>query len=201
MKRFLFAVALAFLTTSLSAQVTTNPIRYTWIATSCQNWNCAASALVLANGDKYVIVMPTGREDVPWIILKRVDEGSVFIPEDEPFSCEVFQETAAATATFDGMEACHSPMMLSVPDGRMVIASVTKCGTTTRRSRAEGAGYETERRLPAGRSAGFQPARSPECGRQDAGAPTPLGAPPTSLRVLSASRPGGARTGRRSRSA
>lgn len=135
MTRFLCAVVLVVTASVLNAQ-TTKPIRYTWIATSCETWNCAAAALVLANGDKDVLVLPTGQADTPWIILRRVEQGSVYIPEDEPFACEVFTSSAEATARFEGMERCHGPLMLSVPDGRMVIASLQTCGGGTSKRRA-----------------------------------------------------------------
>lgn len=136
MKRILLTVALVAFPSVLSAQETTKPIRYTWIATSCETWNCAAAALVLANGDKHVIVLPTGRDDVPWVTLRRVEEGSVYVPEDEPFTCDVYSAFGDASARFSAMENCHSPLMLNVPDGRVVIASLQKCGDDTGRRRA-----------------------------------------------------------------
>lgn len=133
MKGFVFAVVLAGISLVVNAEETTKPIRYTWIATSCESWNCAAAALVLADGDKHLIVLPTGRNEVPWVILRRVEEGSIYVPEDEPFSCEVFTTSAAATAHYDGLEGCRGGMMLSVPDGRMVVASLQKCDGLTKR--------------------------------------------------------------------
>jgi hypothetical protein len=84
---------------------------------------------VLANGDKNVIVLPTGQTDVPWVVLRRVEEGSVYIPDDEPFTCEVYTSSIPASVRFDEMDKCHGPLMLSVPDGRMVVASLQKCGS------------------------------------------------------------------------
>ncbi len=144
MHRTLCTAALAlvigsFLSVPLLAQQEpplTNPIRYTWIVTSCATWNCAAAALVMADGDKHVMALPTGRENRPWLILKRVEAGSVYIPEDEPFGCEVFETVAAATTHFDGLDGCHAPMILSVPDGRAVVTSAYECSganTTTKR--------------------------------------------------------------------
>lgn len=133
MKRFLFAVALAAISIGVNAEQTTKPIRYTWIATSCENWNCAAAALVLANGDKHVIVLPTGQNEVPWVILRRVEEGSLYIPDEEPFRCEVFTTSAEASAHFDGMEACRGAMLMSVPDGRLVVTALQKCDGLSKR--------------------------------------------------------------------
>ena len=130
MHRILCTAALAIiLSAPLSAQEppVTNPIHYTWIVTSCATWNCAAAALVMADGDKHVMALPTGREERPWLILKRVEEGSIYIPDDEPFGCEVFDTIAAATTHFGSIDACHAPMVLTVPDGRAVVTSAYEC--------------------------------------------------------------------------
>jgi hypothetical protein len=137
MKRVTLTAALVFLflTPLASAQIT-KPIRYTWIVTSCTNWNCAAAALVMANGAPNVIALPTGRDDRPWLVLKRVEEGALYIPDDEPFTCEVFTTVTDASNAFTVMDGCHAPMILSVPDGRSVVTSLSKCegGTSKRRA-------------------------------------------------------------------
>ena len=135
MKSFLLTAALAVLTaTSASAQID-KPIRYTWIVSSCETWNCAAAALVLANGDKNVLALPTGDEERPWLILKRVEEGSIFIPDDEPFACEVFDHFDDASLHFHGLEDCHYPMIMNTGDGRAVVMSMRNCkGATKRRA-------------------------------------------------------------------
>lgn len=136
MKRTMLAAAfLAIAAVTADAQIT-NPIRWTWIATSCENWNCAAAALVLANGDKYVIALPTGNEERPWLLLRRVEQGSIVIPEGEPYGCEVYPNVTEAGLAFTAMDSCHGPMMLNVPDGRAVVVSKSECGeqSTKRRS-------------------------------------------------------------------
>ena len=136
MKRTMLAAALLTLAAvSADAQIT-NPIRWTWVATSCETWNCAAAALVLANGDKNVIALPTGNEDRPWLILKRVEQGSIVIPEGEPYGCEVYPTVTEAGSAFTAMDSCHGAIMMNVPDGRAVVVSLTDCGeqTTKRRS-------------------------------------------------------------------
>lgn len=133
MKRTIFIAALLLVTSAASAQIT-KPIRYTWIATSCTTWNCAAAALVMANGDKYVIVLPTGNETHPWLILKRVEEGSIFIPEDEPYGCEIFANVTEAGARFTAMDTCHGAIMLNVPDGRAVVLRLNECDDGKRRA-------------------------------------------------------------------
>jgi hypothetical protein len=142
MNRILCTAALAmFLSVPLLAQEPiVKPIRYTWIVTSCTTWNCAAAALVMADGDKHTMALPTGREERPWLILKRVEEGSIYIPEDEPFGCAVFDTVAAATTHFDGLDTCRAPMILSVPDGRAVVTSAHECASTTGTTRRRAVG-------------------------------------------------------------
>ena len=130
MKRLYVALALSFAVALAAPAQITKPIRYTWIASSCETWNCAAAALVLADGDKHVIVLPTGQTDRPWVIVKRVEEGSIFIPDDEPFHCEVFDTVTDASSYFGAMDSCHGPLILNVPDGRAVITSLQKCPST-----------------------------------------------------------------------
>jgi hypothetical protein len=137
MKRNVLAAALlmVFVAAPAGAQIE-KPIRWTWITTSCETWNCAAAALVLANGDKHVIVLPTGNDERPWLILKRVEEGSIYIPADEPYGCEVFANVTDAGSRFTAMDGCHGPMMLNVPDGRAVVLSLHECGDQSKKRRA-----------------------------------------------------------------
>jgi hypothetical protein len=140
MKRLvLLATILLMAAATLTAEPIEKPIRYTWIATSCETWNCAVSALVMADGDKYVITLPTGNEERPWLILKRVEEGSIYIPEDEPFACDVFETLNLATSHLSAMDTCHAPMVLTVPDGRTVVTSLADCANTTTRTKRRAA--------------------------------------------------------------
>ena len=137
MKRHSVLVALAtlFIAVSSIAQDTTKPIRYTWIVNSCERWSCAAAALVTAEGDPHVIALPTGREDRPWLVLRRVEEGSIFLPEGEPFTCDVFPSISDASAVFTSMKACHAPVIMTVPDGRAVVTSLLQCDDTQTKKR------------------------------------------------------------------
>lgn len=135
MTRFLPALGLIMLFGAAAAEAQmTKPIRYTWIATSCQNWNCAAAELVLADGSPNVIVLPTTNDERPWLVLRRVEEGSIFIPEDEPFTCEVFDGVTDATARYSALDSCHGAIILNVPDGKAVVTSLAKCGSGKRRA-------------------------------------------------------------------
>ena len=135
MKRFTLLAALLLVAAVAQADdpPVTNPITYTWIASSCSTWTCAVSALVLAAGDKYVITVPTGNEERPWLILRRVEEGSIYIPDDEPYACEVFDTVAGASSHMSAMDTCHAPIILNVPDGRTLVTSLSDCTKPSKR--------------------------------------------------------------------
>jgi hypothetical protein len=136
MKRSMLVVVLVTLFTNnfVSAQELTSPIHYTWIVSSCENWNCAAAALIMANGEPNVIVLPTGVEESPWLVLRRVEEGSLFVPETEAFGCEVFEHVGDATTRYTAMDGCRKPLVLTVPDGRSVVVSLKDCNSLRRRA-------------------------------------------------------------------
>jgi hypothetical protein len=128
-----FVALITFFAVSVADAEITAPIRYTWIVESCETWNCAVAALVMADGEPNVIVLPTGHDNRPWLILRRVEEGSLYIPETEPFGCEVFENIAGASSRFSALDGCHAPMILNVPDGRAVVVSMHKCDSAAKR--------------------------------------------------------------------
>jgi hypothetical protein len=137
MKKLLILLVLLVFAATLHADFA-KPIRYTWVVTSCANWNEAASAMVLANGNPNVMILPTGNREHPWVILKLVEEGAVYDPEDEPYSCEVSATVTDASGRYAVVDSCRSPMMLSVPDGRAVVISLKECSSGGGRGRAAG---------------------------------------------------------------
>lgn len=136
MKPLILALALVLPAAAASAQGFTEPIEYTWVTTSCETWDCAASAFLLSAGDGNTIVLPSGNEKRPWLVLRRVEAGSVYIPEDEPFRCEVFQQMPDALTHYTGLERCRSPYILNTVDGRVVVMSMAKCDPAGRRRSA-----------------------------------------------------------------
>ncbi|HEV7764308.1 MAG TPA: hypothetical protein VGQ76_04845, partial [Thermoanaerobaculia bacterium] len=104
----------------------------TWITTSCETWNCAAAAFVLA-GDSSTFVLPSGNEKRPWLVVRRVEEGSIFIPEDEPFRCEVFDDMSGAMSSYQDLDPCHGPTLMNVSDGRAVVLALRECESDARR--------------------------------------------------------------------
>ncbi|HEX6097448.1 MAG TPA: hypothetical protein VF432_14055 [Thermoanaerobaculia bacterium] len=69
----------------------------------------------------------------PWLILRRVEEGSIFIPDDEPYACDVFDTLNAASSYMGAMDTCHAPIILNVPDGRTLVTSLSDCGKAAKR--------------------------------------------------------------------
>ncbi|MFL6247652.1 MAG: hypothetical protein ACJ74H_16625 [Thermoanaerobaculia bacterium] len=136
MKALIVAIAILLPAPLLQAQDFTEPIKYTWIATSCENWDCAVSAFLLAGGNPHTIILPTHSEKRPWLVLRRVEEGSVYVPEDEPFSCEVFQQMENAMTRYNELNTCQSPMVMNTLDGRAVVMSMAKCEPSARRRAA-----------------------------------------------------------------
>ncbi len=136
MKPIIVALAILFPAAVAGAQEFTQPIRYTWIATSCETWDCAVTAFIQAAGDRNTIVVPTKSEKRPWLVLRRVEAGSIFIPEDEPFSCEVFQQMTDAMTRYNGLAGCQSPLVMNMLDGTAVVMSMAKCEPSGRRRAA-----------------------------------------------------------------
>lgn len=122
MKTLLLAVAL-LLPVAASADDTriTNPVGYTWIVSSCQTWNCALKALVEADGNGNVIAMPSKCEKYPWLVLRRVEAGSVYVDPEEPFACELFDTPTEATARFSSIVEGQFPGLLTSHGANMVV--------------------------------------------------------------------------------
>jgi hypothetical protein len=97
------------------------PISHVWSVETCQTWNCAASAMIVANGDPYVMSMPAPSDDGRWLVVKRVNAGSYIASPDAPFVLEMFDGADGASARFMSVAADHRPMLLSVPDGKFVV--------------------------------------------------------------------------------
>jgi len=123
MKRTILAVA----TLMFSAAVTSAqqlcpcvPLSHEWVVETCDTWNCAASAAIVANGDPNVLTMPASTADGRWLVIKRVTSGSYIAPADAPFVVESFEGADGATARFAAMPD-HAPTLLSTPDGKFLV--------------------------------------------------------------------------------
>lgn len=120
-----FAAAVFALLLPLAARAeeprVTNPVSYTWMISSCATWNCALKALVEADGDGSVVAVPSKCEKYPWLVLRRVESGSVYVDPEEPFACELFDTATQATARFDSLESGQFPGMLTSHGANIVV--------------------------------------------------------------------------------
>ena len=126
MHKFVIAlIALALLTPLQAQQVCPCvPIAYEWVAVPCDSWNCAASAVLLANGAN-VVPLPTTSNDFTWVVLKRMAVGSATISPDAPFKVDGFDGLTEASARFFTIDHQLQPMLITVPDGKVLVIART----------------------------------------------------------------------------
>ena len=127
-----FAALLA--TIPLAAQTANSPPRYKWMATPCDTWGCAIAAMAQANGDPYVIVLPTRSSAHPWVVLKRVEIGTVEDPVDPVFIAECFGGMTEASARFDAMDLEKIPILVTSTDGGIIVVCLHETQTTKKRA-------------------------------------------------------------------
>lgn len=108
------------------------PISHEWIVESCDTWNCAASALVLANGDPHVMIVPAATGDGRWLVVRQIAAGQYAPPADAPFIVETFDGVDGASARFVSVAGDHAPVMLSVPDGKFLVITLRNPGQKRR---------------------------------------------------------------------
>lgn len=137
MKRFL---AIAFLTLAVPAAAMAQqvcpcvPTTKLWIVEACETWNCAASAAILANGDPYVVAVPTGSSDYKWVVVRRVVAGAVEVPADAPFVVETFDTLPSASARFAAISTDLQPQMITGADGKFLVISRNTAAGSKRRA-------------------------------------------------------------------
>ena len=105
------------------------PVSHIWIAEPCSGFGCALSAVVQANGDPYTLMMPSSSApDGRWIIIRRVAAGAYIPPANAPYACDSFDGAATAVAHYSSLSSERAPMLLSTPDGKIVVVSLTDAG-------------------------------------------------------------------------
>jgi len=124
--KFALALLLIVLATSAIGQDACPcvPVSHVWTVTSCETWNCAASAVVLANGDPYTFSLPTASTQRPWIVMKRIVAGTATDSGSDSYQVEAFDNMSAASARFGAITTDYHPMMMSTPDGMTLVASL-----------------------------------------------------------------------------
>jgi len=108
------------------------PTSYEWIVTPCETWECAASQLVLAGGDPFVISAPTNATKYPWIVVRRVVAGAVVVPSDSPFQLEKFDRVDAASTRYGTVDSSQLPMMMTTADGSSLVIYLRNMQTQAR---------------------------------------------------------------------
>jgi hypothetical protein len=99
------------------------PVSHQWIVTPCSTWNCAAAQMVDGNGDPFLFAMPTGGVDYSWVVVRRVASGSAATDPNAPFVLESFDGMTAASARFAAINADTRPMLVTAPDGKVLVIS------------------------------------------------------------------------------
>jgi hypothetical protein len=99
------------------------PLSFEWVVTPCDTWNCAASAVIMANGDKFVLSMPTGSDDFKWVVIKRVVAGSSVVSSDAPFKLDTFEAMDSAFSRYAIISRDLQPLVVTAPDGKVLLIS------------------------------------------------------------------------------
>lgn len=100
------------------------PLTKLWVATTCDTWNCAASALILANGDPMTFTVSSGNTEHPWIVVRQIVSGSGAESPDDPYQLDSFDGLAAAAARFSSLDTSMKPQLLTAPDGKLLVLSL-----------------------------------------------------------------------------
>jgi hypothetical protein len=90
------------------------PIGSTWFADGCESWNCAAAAMVLANGDGSVVALPSQDAKFKWVVLRRIPAGAVYVTQENPFQVDVVPSYVQGASLLATMDIRQSPMILTV---------------------------------------------------------------------------------------
>ncbi|HUP59855.1 MAG TPA: hypothetical protein VNA69_05500 [Thermoanaerobaculia bacterium] len=120
LSRFLLAAPFLFAPALLAQTAESVPI-YRWVATPCENWGCAIAALAAANGDPYVIVLPSKSTERPWVVLRRVLAGVMVYPQDDTYVVEYFSAIGEASARFASVDSARYPILVTTVDGGMIV--------------------------------------------------------------------------------
>lgn len=97
------------------------PRSLVWVVEACETWNCAQAAVISANGDPYVLAMPTNSSQYKWIVMRRVMAGSAIVSPDAPFLVDSYKDFNTAISQYSTINSTALPMMFSAVDGSMLV--------------------------------------------------------------------------------
>jgi hypothetical protein len=131
----LFAVLLTVPMLSAQDACPCVPLTHLWVVKTCADWQCAATELAVANGDPQVIAVPVGMNDGRWLVVHRYTGGAVTVDPTDPFQIEQFDGMTDGAARFAAIGRDSSPLLLTAPDGHVLVMSL-KPGSVPRRRAA-----------------------------------------------------------------
>jgi hypothetical protein len=109
------------------------PLSHSWVVTACETWTCAQAAMVLANGDPFVMSMPTNDTKYGWIVARRVVTGTAITSPDSPYIIESNASFAAAAAQFSALDPNMLPMIVTASDGVTLLIRLREAAPMNRR--------------------------------------------------------------------
>jgi hypothetical protein len=120
-------VAVMLLSPAIAAQEVCPcvPVAHEWVANGCDTWDCAASAVVLAKGDRNIVPMPTNSSDFKWVVLQKIAVGTATSSPKSPFKVLEFDSLPVATAHYYSIDRNLQPILLIAPDGKILVFART----------------------------------------------------------------------------
>lgn len=100
------------------------PVTHLWAVKTCADWNCASTELAVANGNAEVFAVPYAIDDKRWVVLTRVTSGDYLPDTSDPFQVEEFDGMPAAAFRYGNIAADHHPMLVTSPDGKILVMSL-----------------------------------------------------------------------------
>lgn len=125
LRLIIFAAAASSLPAAAQNVCPCVPLTYLWTVTTCTDWTCAATELAVANGDPATFALPIGINDHRWLVVRRMTAGTgVLPPADDPFQIETFVDMPTASARFLNLPHVAQPMLMTAPDGSVLVISL-----------------------------------------------------------------------------
>ncbi|HEV7571811.1 MAG TPA: hypothetical protein VGQ21_09970 [Thermoanaerobaculia bacterium] len=125
MRSTIFTALLGLLASvPLSAECPCVPITHLWIVKTCNDWNCASTELAVASGDPQVIALPVALDDARWLIVRRFAAGAAIDSRDDPFQLQQFAGMDGAMPHYAGLTRDRRPMLMTAPDGQVLVISL-----------------------------------------------------------------------------
>lgn len=112
------------------------PISKVWVVQSCETWNCAQAAMVLANGDPNVMTIPTNDTKYGWVIVRQVVAGSAVTNPLDPFEIRSYPTLEEALGGYKEADPNTLPMMLTTINGSALVVHLREAAPPSRRRAA-----------------------------------------------------------------